>query len=179
MMQSYRRYYLLWRAFPFVWLFLIPAPVVWGAVAESATHPEPSLFDYLKGTPTEDQLFVGMFTYHFNAKSLRTRNWSQNLVGFQYHDIFVCTFENSFYNRTWAAGLARNLSTKSLSNQWDIHTGYRLGAAYGYKEGEAPFSSISPIIPVAEVYLQSLYQHHYGIELMLTSSLSLSFFYQF
>lgn len=48
-----------------------------------------------------------MFTYHFNSKSRRIRNWKQNLIGFQYNDFFIGTFENSFYNRTWTAGMAK------------------------------------------------------------------------
>lgn len=138
-----------------------------------------TILEFLKGEPTQDQFYLGMFTYHFDPKSRRTRNWQQNLIGFQYNDFFLGTFENSFYNRTWAVGIARNLYTTPLSNNWDLATGYRLGAMYGYEDGEAPFSSMSPIIPLAEVFVQSTYKKHFGVEMMLTSSVSLSFFYQF
>ncbi len=77
------------------------------------------------------------------------------------------------------AGLARNFYTSTLSNHWGFATGYRLGLAYGYEEGEAPFSNVSPIVPIAELYAQCIYRGHFGVEIMLTSSLSFSFFYQF
>ena len=162
-----------------VWMLLTPPLRVLGETIEKDQQDEFHFLEYLKGKPTENQFFLGMFTYHFTPKSREIRNWKQNLIGFQYHDLFIGTFENSFYNRTWTAGIARNLYTKPLSNHWDLATGYRLGLAYGYKEGEAPFSSLSPIIPVVEVYAQSIYRKHFGIELMLTTSISLSFFYQF
>lgn len=75
--------------------------------------------------------------------------------------------------------MARNLYTRQLSNYWDLAAGYRLGLAYGYKEGEAPFSSLSPVIPIVELYAQTLFSKHFGVELMLTSSISIGFFYQF
>lgn len=152
---------------------------VWGEELKNAFEPDKTFWQYLQGKPTEDQLFLGMATLHFNAKSREIRNWKQNLIGFQHKDFFACTFENSFYNRTWAGGLARNFSTTELSNSWDMTFGYRLGLAYGYKDGEAPFSTISPVIPIVEIYNQYYFQKHYGVELMLTTSISLSLFYQF
>lgn len=162
-----------------VWIFITPAQPVSAGTIEKTNTEQSGIFDSLKGQPTENQFFLGMFTLHLNSKSRRIRNWKQNLIGLQYKDFYVSTFKNSFYNRTWAAGMARNLYTKQLSNQWDMTTGYRLGLAYGYKHGEAPFSSASPIIPTVEVYVQSVYRKHLGIELMLTSSIGMAFFYQF
>ncbi len=136
-------------------------------------------WEYLKGEPTENQLYLGMFTYHFDPKSRRIRNWNQDLIGFQYNGVFVGTLINSYYKRTWAIGFSRNFYTKELGRQWDLALGGRLGLVYGYKGDEAPLSDISPIIPMIELYEQFVYRKHYGIELMLTTSLSLGFFYQF
>ncbi len=143
------------------------------------TGTEKPFLEFLKGEPTTNQFFLGMATMHFNSKSRRIRNWDQKLVGIQYNNFFACTFENSFYNQTWAAGLARNFSTIKLGNNWETDFGYRVALAYGYKEDEAPFSSISPVIPIIELYNQYSYNKHYGVELMLTTSLSISLFYQF
>ncbi|MCK9174613.1 MAG: hypothetical protein M0O96_04975 [Desulforhopalus sp.] len=143
------------------------------------TAKDSSVLTFLKGESTADQFFLGMATLHFNSKSRKIRNWNQKLVGIQYNDFFAATFENSFYNQTWTAGLARNFFSTNISNNWDTTIGYRLGLAYGYKEGEAPFSSSSPVIPVFEIYNQYYYNKHYGVELMLTTSLSISLFYQF
>jgi hypothetical protein len=156
-----------------------PPPDAQAATIEKDKPEDFHLLDFLKGKPTENQLFLGMYTYHFDPKSRQIRNWQQNLIGIQYHDFFIATLENSFYNRTWTAGIARNLYTTTLSNHWDLATGYRLGLAYGYEAGEAPFSSLSPVIPVVEIYAQSLFRKHLGLELMLTTSISIGFFYQF
>ncbi|MFH0781750.1 MAG: hypothetical protein V2B20_07315 [Pseudomonadota bacterium] len=151
----------------------------WAEESGSTMNHEKTLFEYLQGEPTDDQLLLGMVTLHFNSKSRRIRQWDNKLVGLQYKDFFVCTYENSFFNQTVAAGMARNFSTSELSNNWDMTFGYRLGVAYGYKDGEAPFSSASPIIPVVEIYNQYFFKKHYGVELMLTTSISASLFYQF
>jgi len=166
------------RCLLFGLMLLFNAHWVWGKESSDNFDKDKTLFEYLQGQPTEDQLFLGMATLHLNPKSRRIRNWNQNLVGFQFKDFFACTFENSFYKQTWAAGLARNFSTAELSNNWDLTFGYRLGLAYGYQDGQAPFSTISPIIPIVEVYNQYFFRKHYGVELMLTTSISVSLFYQ-
>lgn len=143
------------------------------------TDNDKTILEYLKGESTEDQLFLGMATFHFDSESRSKRNWNQNLIGFQYNDFIVWTFENSFYNRTWAAGMSRNLLTTDLSDHWDMTLGYRIGLAYGYEDGEAPFSSASPIIPIVAIFNQYNFQEHYGIELLLTTSISVCLFYQF
>lgn len=120
-----------------------------------------------------------MFTFHFTPSSLEERQWNNKLLGIQYNDFSVFAFENSFYN--WCAGVAynRDLYQSALNNDWDMNLGYRAGLMYGYEDGEAPFSSSSPIIPLVALYSQFVYNEHYGVELMLTTSLSLGFFYRF
>jgi hypothetical protein len=49
--------------------------------------------------------------------------------------------------------------------------GYRLSLAYAYQDSEARFSIISPIIPIPEVYNQYFFQIHYGVELILETSI--------
>ena len=149
------------------------------ACGEGVNNDKKFSIEDLLGEPTKNQIYLGMFTYHFDPKSRRTRNWNQDLVGFQYNDIFVGTFRNSFEKRTWTMGMARNYYSQHLSNDWDMTLGGRLGLLYGYRDGQAPLSNYSPVIPMVEAYSQFIYQEHYGMEVMLTTSLSLSFFYQF
>jgi hypothetical protein len=179
MCKSGRLYKFSYCVFLLIGLLLSSVPAVRGETLEKDEPYEFRFLDYLKGKPTENQIFIGMFTYHFDPKSRESRNWKQNLIGLQYNDFFICTFENSFYIRTWAAGIARTLHAQALSNHWDMATGYRMGVVYGYEEGQAPFSNVSPVIPVVELYIQSIYRKHFGVELMLTSSISIGFFYQF
>lgn len=140
---------------------------------------ETDLWEFLKGSSTDNQLLLGMFTFHFDSKSLKTRQWNNKLVGVQYNDFTYFVFENSFY--TWCGGIAysRNLYQAPLSDNWDWNFGYRIGLVYGYEDGQAPFSNVSPIIPSIELYNQFFYNEHIGVEVMLTTSISLGFFYQF
>lgn len=138
-----------------------------------------SLLQTIKGTTPEDQFFLGMFTLHFNAKSRRIRNWHTNLIGLEYKGLFFGTFENSFYNQCWTVGFGRDVYSTHLSDSWQLKTGYRLGAIYGYKDGEAPFAGVSPVVPLVALYAQSIFHEHFGVEVTLTTSISLGFFYQF
>ncbi len=167
------------NAFFFGLMFLASAPVAWGEELSSNLDHKKTLFKYLQGQPTEDQLLLGMATFHFSEKSRRVRQWNNKLIGLQYKDFFISTFENSFYNQAWAAGIARNVSTSELNANWDMTFGYRLGLVSGYKDGEAPFSSNSPLVPLVEVYNQYFFKKHYGVELMLTTSISACLSYQF
>ena len=160
-------------------LFWSTASITYGASFDEYNKEDSSLFEYLEGTTPKDQLFLGMFTYHFTEKSRSTRNWQQDLIGLQYNGFFLATFENSFYNRSWVAGIAREIFSSTISNNWTFITGYRLGGVYGYNEGEAPFANYSPVVPVVELFAQSTFREHFGVELMLTTSISLGFFYQF
>ena len=149
------------------------------ANSDGKTVDSQSAWEFLKGQPTSNKFFLGMFTFHFTPSSLESRNWNNKLIAIQYNDFFLGTLENSFYNRSWVFGIARNFSRSKVSNNWEITTGYRLGGATGYEDGEAPFSGSSPVIPVVELYTQAIGFEHFGIELMLTTSLSLGLFYQF
>lgn len=158
---------------------LLQAHSVSGEELSNTTDKDKTFWEYLKGQPTEDQFFLGMVTWHFTGSSREKDQWNNKLIGFQYKDFFLGTFENSFYNQTVAAGIARNFSATQLSSNWDMTFGYRLGLVYGYKDGEAPFSSVSPVIPMVEIFNQYYFKKHFGIELMLTTSISACLFYQF
>jgi len=178
-MKCYRKTLLSFRCLLFISTVFFSAHAAWGEEFSNNLDHDKTLFEFLKGQPTEDQLLLGMATLHFGAKSRRIRQWDNKLVGLQYKDFFICTFENSFYNQAWGAGMARNLSTSKLNNNWDMTFGYRLGLLYGYEDGEAPFSSDSPLVPLVEIYNQYFFKKHYGVELMLTTSISACLFYQF
>lgn len=152
---------------------------------EASTTPSNPPPEILQGTPVamvanpNDQLMAGMFSLHTNSSSFKSRNWNQKMMGFQKHDYFACTFENSFFNRTYAIGIAKNFQGHRISSQWETTLGYRLGLIYGYEEGQAPLSGYSPVIPMVGIYKRYIYQEHYGVEFMFTTVASVSFFYQF
>jgi hypothetical protein len=147
---------------------------------EGGSPPAETRQSYLHGRPTEDQLLLGMCTFHAKPSSLRSRNWNQNLLGVQCNDIFACTFENSFSRRAWGLGYVRNLTPfLPVSENWQTCYGYRLGVLYGYKEGQAPLAGLSPVIPMAAFYKRLIYRDHLGIEFTVTNALSINFSYQF
>lgn len=137
------------------------------------------MWEFIQGSPTNNQLLLGMYTFHFDSKSLENRQWNNKLVGLQYNDFVFFVFENSFYN--WVSGVAyaRNLYQIQLDNKWDLNTGYRIGLMAGYEEGQAPFADTLELTPILELYAQFFYNKHYGVEIMLTSSISVGFVYQF
>lgn len=164
---------------PIAVIFFLPIQSLALMAEASPEQDSTDLGEFFKGQPTSNQLYIGMFTYHFTPSSRESRNWNNKLIAMQYNDFFIGTLENSFYNRSWFFGFGRNLSRHQVSDNWELTTGYRLGGVTGYEEGEAPFSDYSPVVPLVELNAQAIGFNHFGIELMLTTSLSVSFFYMF
>ena len=133
----------------------------------------------LVGKIPPDQLYFGMFTYHFDPKSLKKRNWNNQLIGLQIDGVFLGTLINSFYKRSWVVGISRELYREKLSDDWSFAAGYRVGMVDGYENQDSIFGSDSDVVPFIDIHSQFTFLEHFGIEIMLTSSLSACFFYQF
>ena len=135
-------------------------------------------FDFLGDIPP-DQLYLGMYSLHFDSKSLENRNATNNLLGVQVEGLFVGTLINSYDIRSWAFGISREFYRVRLSNYWSFASGYRVGLITGYEDQETFFGTESEISPFVDLHAQFSYLDHFGVEIMLTSSLSVIFFYQF
>ena len=144
------------------------------SLSEQAKNP----FDFLGDIPP-DQLFLGMYTLHFDSKSLENRNATNNLLGWQVGGLFVGTLINSYDMRSWAFGISREFYRVRLSDYWSFASGYRVGFITGYQDKETLFGTESDIAPLVDLHVQFSYLDHFGVEIMMTSSLSVSFFYQF
>lgn len=137
-----------------------------------------SILSMLWGKKSENKLYLGMFTLHVNPSSFKRDNWNQQLIGIQYNGFSAFTLVNSFYNRTYMIGVSRTILTKEYTN-WDINLGYHLGLIYGYKPRQAPFSSLSPIIPGPIPFVSTTYKKRFGVEFELVPDPAISFFLRF
>ncbi len=149
------------------------------ALAAHSDHATENNSFSLFGKVPPNQIYFGMFTYHFDPKSLGTRNWNNHLLALQIDGVFIGTLMNSFYKRSWAIGISREVYRKNLNVDWSFTTGYRVGLVDGYENQESIFNTDSDVIPFIDIHGQFTYLEHLGVELMLTSSLSACFFYQF
>ena len=155
--------------------FLMPEQTI---AYSSLTYSTKNQFDLFGGIPP-DQLYLGMYTVHFDPKSRGNRNATNNLVGIQVEGLFLGTLINSFDKRSWAFGISREFYRTNLSNNWHFASGYRIGLITGYEDEETLFDTDTDVAPFADLHVQISYLEHFGAEVMLTSSLSLLFFFQF
>ena len=130
------------------------------------------------GKKSDNKLYFAMFTIHLNPPSFKNDNWNQQLVGIQYDGYLASTLINSFYNRTYMIGFSRTIYEKKYTN-WKIDLGYDPGLVYGYKHGQAPFASLTPIIPVIIPFLSITYKKKFGAELNFVPDPAFSFFLRF
>lgn len=133
----------------------------------------------LFGTLPPDQLFLGMFTLHFDPDSLKNRNWNNQLLGLQINGLFFASLINSYDKRSWAVGFSRELYRKILSGYWSFAAGYRVGLITGYENENTIFNTNSEVVPFLDIHGQFTLRDHFGIEVMMNSSISACFFYQF
>jgi hypothetical protein len=145
---------------------------------DKTTNSNKSLWTSIKGVTPHDALFFEMLTLHLKPSSLKIRNWHTQLLALQYKGFFVGTFINSFYNRTYTLGLARQVYSKE-SGYIYYNAGYRLGLLYGYTDHQAPLSNISPVIPLIQPYINISIKDTFGLELSIAADPSISLFLYF
>ena len=134
--------------------------VLSGVTDDSKTQ---DLFAFLQGQKPNNGLYIGMFTLHFNPKSLRDDRWINNLIGVPYHSLFLGTFLNSFSERAFVSGVQRNVYMHRFSNTTVFDVGYRLGVISGYDKRMSSFADYSPLVPLVEAYIDFSY-NNLGIE---------------
>ena len=113
---------------------------------EHSEEKQQDFWDFLWGVPAENSINLGMWSYHFidNDDSYRT---THNLIAITYKGIFAGTFENSKDDRTWTAGIQRDVYRTNLG-VLSVDIGYRLGLMYGYETMEIADSGIFPLLQV-------------------------------
>jgi hypothetical protein len=109
-------------------------------------HRGRSWLDAIIGEPGQDNLYLGMWSYHFlkDNEEYQTEN---NLIGISYGGYFFGSFINSFDDRAWSAGVQRDF----YRNRWDwlnLDAGYRAGLLYGYDRITLPGTKLGPLFQV-------------------------------
>jgi hypothetical protein len=114
--------------------------------SEQGEEKQQGFWGFLWGIPAENSINLGMWSYHFidNDDSYRT---THNLIAITYKGIFGGTFENSKDDRTWTAGVQRDVYRTNLG-VLSVDMGYRLGLMYGYDKMEIFNSGIFPLLQV-------------------------------
>ena len=128
------------------------------------------------GETPHDSVYLGMATWHLNATSRIQDEWNNQMIAINYKSLFVGTFINSFFQRSYTIGLMREVYRKKLTENTLISFGYRAGGLYGYNDKIGDIAEYTPIIPFAQVYVQYQYKI-FGVELQYTGIIISGVFY--
>ncbi len=128
------------------------------------------------GETPDDSVYLGMLTWHLQASSRAHDEWNNQMIAINYKSLFVGTFINSFYDRSYTIGLMREVYSKKLSEDNLISFGYRAGGLIGYTGNIGDIGEYTPIIPFAQIYAHYQYKI-FGIELQYTGIIISGVFY--
>ncbi|MCF6775002.1 hypothetical protein L3V83_00320 [Thiotrichales bacterium 19X7-9] len=132
--------------------------------SDDQSTSDESWWEWIKGTPQQNSVYLGMFTLHFSPGSIKNDNWNNQLIGGTYKGIFFGTLVNSFYNRAYVAGFSRDLYENQVSENVNMTAGYRLGLITGYTLDMNEFTSHLPALPFVQGYVDFTYRGIVGIE---------------
>ncbi len=110
------------------------------------------------GKPARNHLYLGMWTYHFEAGE--GQDWNNQLLALAYKGYYGGTFINTHCDRTWSLGVQRTWHQKQYG-ALDIELGYRMGMMYGYKKYLTLFDT--RFFPLFQVVADIEYKN-FGIE---------------
>lgn len=122
------------------------------------------LSEVMWGQTPPNAIYFGMFTLHINPESFKDDRWNNNLIGGVYDGIFFGTLLNSFDNRAFVVGLGRDVYNETLSENFNLRVGYRLGVISGYDERMGDMAKYSPVIPFPQIYADLTWRKHLGFE---------------
>lgn len=100
--------------------------------------------EFVVGQPAQDTIYLGMWSHHFidNSDDYQT---THNLLAITYRGFYGGTFQNSLDDRTWGAGIQRDVYRTNLDSI-SIEIGYRLGILYGYDSMEVYDTGLFPLL---------------------------------
>ncbi len=127
-------------------------PWILGAIlvgAPSAASAQPPA-DTPAHRPRHTRVYFGLWSTHLNADRLHI-DTNNPMLGVTHGPVFATTFVNSFGKRAYAAGVQRNLWSRT-SRVAAGSFGLRLGAISGYDERFLNFAKDTPVLPMLSVY---------------------------
>ncbi len=173
-----KRHYLHWFVLSLV-LYLVPYPL-WAAdqddelTRENKQSEWRQLGEFVVGHPADDTIYLGMWSYHFidNDDDYQT---THNLLAITYRGYFGGTFINSLDDRTWGAGVQRDVYRTEMGI-FSMEIGYRLGLLYGYDSMQIANTGLFPLL---QVY-SDLHYEHVGVQFAWAgSTVTAGFFFRF
>lgn len=106
-----------------------------------------SLWEKIKGKKARDALLLGMWSLHLDGTGEYFgdgRNNDQNhLAGIQYYGLTAGTFINSFDDRAYYIGLAREVYSHNYNKNTRFDIGYKFGPLFGYGDDLINVAGIS------------------------------------
>jgi hypothetical protein len=113
---------------------------------EAQKDRERSWLDVIIGEPGKNNLYFGMWSYHF-LKGNDEYETDNNLIGISYGGYFFGSFINSYDDRAWSVGVQRDV----YEDRWrwlNLEAGYRAGLLYGYDAITIPNTKLGPLFQV-------------------------------
>jgi len=132
-------------------------------------NPEDSyklkVWKFVKGKPVKDSVILGMWSKH-TSENRHKYNETNEMYALQYKGFVVGTFKNSYYNRTYIAGVARKVLEKEFNKDTTIDLQYKAGFMHGYKDKYPNVAGVTPVIlPVIGVNYKLL-----GVDFLIIPS---------
>ena len=116
-------------------------------VLQKEENIDKSLWDKIKGKKARDALLLGMWSIHADGTGEYFGDGRNNdqghLAGIQYYGLTAGTFINSFDDRAYYIGLAREVYSHNYSKNTRFDIGYKFGPLFGYGDDLINVAGIS------------------------------------
>ena len=113
----------------------------------SKENNDKSLWEKIKGKKARDALLLGMWSIHADGTGEYFGDGRNNdqghLAGIQYYGLTAGTFINSFDDRAYYIGLAREVYSHNYSKNTRFDIGYKFGPLFGYGDDLINVAGIS------------------------------------
>lgn len=103
-----------------------------------------AFWEWFKGEPAYDALLLGMWSWHVNYD--HDVNGTNDLLGMQYAGYLLGTFRNSYSQRSYMAGVARRVWSKTIYKDFGVDFQYKAGIFKGYGDKYPNVGGWTPII---------------------------------
>jgi len=116
-------------------------------VIQKEEKTDKSLWEKIKGEKARDALLLGMWSIHADGTGEYFGDGRNNdqghLAGIQYYGLTAGTFINSFDDRAYYIGLAREVYSHNYSKNTRFDIGYKFGLLFGYGDDLINVAGIS------------------------------------
>jgi hypothetical protein len=133
------------------------------ACSEPPAERLSQLWEFAKGAPPDNSIVLGMRSHHTNDEQYNDNN---HMVAIDYNGYTAGTFNNSFRQQVFFAGVCREIYRHRISRHMTIDIRYRAGLMHGYR---SHYPNIQGFSAVALPFTSFCYKR-VGIDLLVTPS---------